>query len=156
MAKYGIFEKDHKYLGFIAESETERDHILFFNNTFIAVEMTDDQFNKAGFQEKVYTIDNSNAIVESDFDTGFSVCDDLAGVKSDAEGKIEIWTRQIDNYIVKKEATDVSTWETFKTKLNEVDIDNAGLSFPTGKSFMKWFSEQSGVPAKKALQIPVL
>ena len=49
MAKYGIFEKDHKYLGFIAESETERDHILFFNNTFIAVEMTDDQFNKAGF-----------------------------------------------------------------------------------------------------------
>lgn len=155
MAKYGIFEKERKYLGFIAESETERDHILFFNGTFIAVEMTDDQFNKAGFEEKVYTIDDSNAIVESDFATGFSACDDIAGAKADAEGKITTWKKWIDNYLVKKEATDKSTWETFRTKLDEVDIDSAGLSFPTNKTFMKWFSEQSGVPAKKALQIAV-
>ena len=84
--------------------------------------------------------------------------EDLATCKSDQDVYTNNWTRSLNFALAKLPAdhADRSTWATFKTKLDEVNLDTAGLTFPPNKSFMQWFSEQDGVPAKKALQIPFI
>jgi|TARA_R100001460_G_scaffold91243_2_gene132966 hypothetical protein len=158
MAKYGLFDIEHKNLKFIAEDETERDLILGYNPCCKGVAISDAQFENAGNYNLQLNIDDSDNVVESAMETAMYAAEDLATCKSDQDVYTNNWTRSLNFALAKLPAdhADRSTWATFKTKLDEVNLDTAGLTFPPNKSFMQWFSEQDGVPAKKALQIPFI
>jgi hypothetical protein len=156
MSKYGIFENNNE-LHFIAESDNEKDLILRLNGSCRAKVFTDTQFNDAGNYKKNFKLDNNDNIIEEDLaESIFSSADSVDQAIVDVEFYKNFWVKRINNVLHKLSAEDQTTWTTFKQKLEAIDLNTASITYPPGKTFMEWFSEQEGVPAKKALQIPKL
>lgn len=156
MAKYGIFENNNS-LNFIAESDSEKDLILSLNGSCKAKVFTDAQFNNAGNYKKQFKLDNDDNIVETDLpESGFSAATSVEEALPDFEFFKTRWVKRINKILHKLSAEDQATWTTFKQKLEAIDLNTASINYPPAKSFMEWFSEQEGVPAKKGLQIPTL
>jgi len=149
----------------IGQSVGTTDNVTFNNITFTSLtgiinavgNDKEIQFNNAGNYKKQFKLDNDDNIVETDLpESGFSAATSVEEALPDFEFYKTKWVQRINRILHKLSAEDQATWTTFKQKLEAIDLNTASISYPSAKSFMEWFSEQEGVPAKKGLQIPTL
>jgi|5B_taG_2_1085324.scaffolds.fasta_scaffold00551_7 hypothetical protein len=148
-----------KQLFRMAADDAEKTKITSFIQNMNAVEknVTDAQFLKAEEETHVYTLDDSNDLVETAATTGTTADDQAEAVPPrldilvDETGfreAVNCYIERIDQYLANNED---STWSNFRSALNSFTIPTSG--YPKSGSLVKLLRD-AGMTAYHILRLP--
>ena len=149
MAKHAIFNEDGYFLK-LAESDSEKNSLS--GPTLTAKSITDTLFTEIAEGKKTVSL-SGDTVSETSSGTDFA-SESAADQKLIFQECIADQKKQVENFIESNSGhSDLATWQTYLSKLNEVDVES--ISFPvSNNSFQNWFNSQSGYPSKNIFQLP--